>query len=403
MNFLAKMIQRGGDFRNIVSKALAEEKRKRLAVMEEILFNVKAEAKLTEEIRQAKAKFKKDTSGSSKALLYSSISLTAEFSGFWTSVVGIIGCVHFSDLYADLRSIVIVFFLGFTSISLYLINNQRSYLQERFFKDSKNLDFLHLIMLIISVGGNYQFFMGIIKPTNWFDFFFVLVCSCVLDALSYLFGTLASNVKYANETYAGSFSSKKSVANMFIFVSFIDLYVKLRRKYDDKLNEYAEYFIDVNTSETQTKIVSKNSDVIIPINPVNNREMFNIISDENSGKTLACDDGIIYDKVRQKSDETKPKRIVKIQNKVRRVSDQSQTKVRQKSDETKVKPQTKKIARSSNQYDSLKSKIMKLQSGERVQKNNFKLKITDANWRVYRQRLLDEDICYTKGSFTYRM
>jgi hypothetical protein len=44
-----------------------------------------------------------------------------------------------------------------------------------------------------------------------------------------------------------------------------------------------------------------------------------------------------------------------------------------------------------------------LKSGERVQKNNFKLKITDANWRKYRQRLLDEDICYTKGSFTYRM
>jgi hypothetical protein len=401
MNFLAKMIQRGGDFRNIVSKALAEEKRKRLAVMEEILFNVKAEAKLTEEIRQAKAKFKKDTSGSSKALLYSSISLTSDFSSFWTSVVGIVGCSHFSDLYADLRSIVIVFFLAFTSISLYLINNQRSYLQERYFKDSKNLDIIHVVMLIISIGGNYQFFMGIMKPNDWFDFFFVIVCSCVLDALSYLFGTLGSNVKYANESYAGSFSSKKSVLSMFMFTTFIDIYVKLRRKYDDKLNEYSEYFLDVNTSETQTKRVSKNSDVIMPINPVNNREMFNINSDVNSGKTLACDDGITYDKVRLKSDESQTKRIVKIQNKVRRKSDESQTKVRPKSDENSDVTQTK-VRRNTNQYDSLKSKVLKLNSGERVQKNNFKLKITDANWRKYRQQLLNEDICYTEKSFTYR-
>jgi len=201
MNVIAKSISFKGKYMNDIDRAKAQAETERLIVLEETSRNVQTNAILREKIRVTQAKAKQERSGAKKSSLYCIMAMLFTVVSFVLSALGITGARRFIELFADARATIITLMLLSISIMLYVVSTQQNFLRTRYNIDHNKLKILQVVVITISVIGNYIFLKSIMNPTNAFEYFVTIVFSAIPDYVCVVFGGMAQNVKYSNNSY----------------------------------------------------------------------------------------------------------------------------------------------------------------------------------------------------------
>ena len=232
--------------------------------------------------------------------------------------------------------------------------------------------------VIVSIVSNYIFLIRYTNANTLFDYFYLMTFSIILDLIGLSYSSTSQAVKYRNRNFANEISEQLSIFEMVKFLSTYRLKVWLKTTYDKCLEPYKNVFgivsnRDEKPFQTETKNNEKSRNEKIEVLP----DYTNVSDDVSFGEfRFKCEPATIEKDVsKQVIVETKPKR----------------------KHETKTEPK-----RNDNTYEKLVREIKPIKSGTMVSLKQIKTRLTDAEWRRYRDRLVKENLLETKNSRTYR-
>lgn len=347
MNLIASLITKTGKFTNEVSRAKAQAETERLMTLEETSQNVQKNARLREEIRVTMAKAKQEKSGSKKSGIYNAMAVLFTIVSFILSALGITGARQFQELIQDARSTIITLMLLSISFMLYVVSTQQNYLRTRFHIDHSRLKILQTVVVVISVIGNYIFLKDILDPKNAFDYFVTIVFSSVPDYVTIVFGGMAQNVKYSNNSYRVD-TLAETPLQMLSQIIKKRLTMLLYKPYKNTIEKYMEN-CDFKLTEKMPVLLENKS-----------------VSDNHrlTDFSTVCNE-IPVKKTVKKLTENEDKKTVK---------------------------------KNSNTYDNAVKKLTGLQQGDIVSRASLGLKCTAYEWEKVRAKLKENNLIFTDGT-----
>lgn len=363
MNVIAKSISFKGKVLNDIDRAKSEAETERLIVLEETSRNVQKNAILRERIRVTQAKAKQERSGAKKSSLYCIMAMLFTVVSFVLSALGITGARRFNELFADARATIITLMLLSISVMLYVVSTQQNFLRTRYNIDHNKLKILQVVVITISVIGNYIFLKSIMNPTNTFEYFVTIVFSAIPDYVCVVFGGMAQNVKYSNNSYEveklaetplqmlGQIIKKR--LTMLLYKPYKKTYEKYSEMCDFRLGEKVRLIADTERVSL-VDTLSENEKMEVDISP-------NFSPNFSPNMYMAT-------KVL-----SEPKKAIKMTNK-------------------------KPTKNSSNTYENALKKLGELQTGDVVSKSSLSLRCSDYEYRKIRERMKNENLIVTDGT-----
>lgn len=358
-----------------------------------------------------KLRFAKIESGFDKKLLfrsrlYSLISFLGTIGSIMLTLCGITGdsWKHLLDTAQNVTYVILICFIQF---SVWTIATNETYIKENMYKHFTKLMLLLYSSTAVSIICNYIFLINFQKPRNVLYYFFLFVLASSIDLISLVFAGLANDCRWNKLSKPSeTLGENQTILHMIIFNATMNFRLKIRQKYIEGLKKYETVF----TSENMQISSDEKTPILLENKTVSN----NISSDENAVKTMACTSQIRNETETDKrvlayiQTETKPKRFtdeiksVKVTEPKRNRNEtksETETKPKRKIVPSETKTETK---RNDNTYDRLLSEIKKMDADEMITLKDLKTKVSAADWRKCRDKMVNHNIIYTKNSRTYK-
>ncbi len=365
-------------FRNSISKTYSKNQVERTKIMRDLYHEEKKQFDIKLEKTIMELEVKQENRASTKNLIYALVSVIATVISVCLSVFGLTGANTFDQLFSSAPRIVIFSLMAFTSVTVWITSFQAEYLKKNYFKQYSKLVMVQVATVIVSIVSNYIFLIRYTNANTLFDYFYLMTFSIILDLIGLSYSSTSQAVKYRNRNFANEISEQLSIFEMVKFLSTYRLKVWLKTTYDKCLEPYKNVFgivsnRDEKPFQTETKNDEKSRNEKIDVLP----DYTNVSDDVSFGEfRFKCEPATIEKDVsKQVIVETKPKR----------------------KHETKTEPK-----RNDNTYEKLVREIKPIKSGTMVSLKQIKTRMTDAEWRRYRDRLVKENLLETKNSRTYR-
>jgi len=362
MNVIAKGISFRGKVLNDIDKAKCKAETERLIVLEETSRNVQTNAILREKIRVTQAKAKQERSGAKKSSLYCIMAMLFTVVSFVLSALGITGARRFYELFADARATIITLMLLSISIMLYVVSTQQNFLRTRYNIDHNKLKILQVVVITISVIGNYIFLKSIMNPVNTFEYFVTIVFSAIPDYVCVVFGGMAQNVKYSNNSYEVE-KLAETPLQMIAEIIKKRLIMILYKPYKKTYEKYNE--ISIKKLAEKSGLIDHTQRVFLE-DKLTENDSQNLLTFNKEKEVVLLDE----------KHEPQYKKTVNLS----------------------VKNQSKKLKNNKDIYSLAVKKLAEIQVGDVVSKATLKLKCTPYEYSKLRDKLKAENLIVTDGT-----